>query len=183
MGPSSQRFRQCPARFAGAVLPVRPRPPQPGVSGGSAPSGRQPVSPQPKPEVLSLAEDHPGRPGGLPPAVAGAVSASWSDSTRRACSGQWRQFVVLAWDAGVPWLPAAPVDIAEYLTALVARGAGLATVRQAGPVLSPGLRPVLRRPVVRTAFSAFNGPFRCASLCPGLPGCRDCSHSATKIEG
>ena len=43
---------------AGAVLPVRPQPPHPGVSGGPAPSGRQPVSPQPKPEVLSLA-DHP----------------------------------------------------------------------------------------------------------------------------
>ena len=39
----------------------------------------------------------------------------------------------MAWagDAGIPWLPAAPVDVAEYLTALVGRGAGLATVRQA----------------------------------------------------
>ena len=54
---------------------------------------------------------------------------------------------------GVPWLSAAPVDIAEYLTALVGRGAGLAPVRQAGPVLSPGSRPVVRRPVVRTATS------------------------------
>ena len=129
---------------AGAVLPVRPRPPHPGVSGGPAPSGRQPVSPQPKPEVLSLA-DHPGRPGGLSPAVAGAVSASWSDSTRRAYSGQWRQFVAWAGNAGVPWLPAAPADIAEYLTAPVGRGAGLATVRQAGSVLSPGLRPAVSK--------------------------------------
>ena len=182
MGPSSQRFRQCPARFAGAVLPVRPRPPNPGVSGGSAPSGRQPVSRQPKPVVLSLG-DHPGRPGGLSPAVAGAVSASWSDSTRRACSGQWRQFVVRAGDAGVPWLPSAPVDIAEYLTALVGRGAGLATVRQAGPVLSPGLRTPVRSPVVRTAISAFTGPFWFASLCPGPPGCRDFpSPQPKKIE-
>ena len=38
------------------------------------------------------------------------------------------------------------------------------------------------RPVVRTALSAFNGPFRCASLFPGPPGCRDCSHAATKIK-
>ena len=50
---------------------------------------------QPKPKVLSLA-DHPGRTGGLSPAVAGAVSANWSDSTRRAYSGQWRQFVARA---------------------------------------------------------------------------------------
>ena len=41
-------------------------------------------------------------------------------------------------DVGVPWLPAAPVDLAEYLTALMRRGAGITTVRQAGPVLSPG---------------------------------------------
>ena len=77
-----------------------------------------PLSPQPAPEVLS-------------PAVAGAISASRSDATRRAYSGQWRQFVAWAGDAGVPWLPAAPVDVAEYLTALVGRGVGIATVRQA----------------------------------------------------
>ena len=46
----------------------------------------------------------------------------------------------------------------------------------------PWLRPAVRTPVVRTAFSAFNGPFRCASLWLGPPGCRDCSHSATKIR-
>ena len=51
-----------------------------------------------------------------------------------------------------------------------------------GPVLSPRLRRAVRRPVVRTALSTFYGPFRCASLCPGLPGCRDCSHSATEIK-
>ena len=33
-----------------------------------------------------------------------------------------------------------------------------------------GLRPAVGRPVVRTAFSAFNDPFRCASLYPGLTG-------------
>ena len=65
-----------------------------------------PLSPQPAPEVLS-------------PAVASAISASRSDATRRAYSGQWRQFLAWAGDAGVPWLPAAPVDVAEYLTALV----------------------------------------------------------------
>ena len=43
------------------------------------------------------------------------------------------------------------------------------------------LRWLNARPVVRTAFSAFNGPFRYASLCPGPPGCRDCSHAATRI--
>ena len=68
--------------------------------------------------------DPPDRPGGLSPAVAGAVSASRSDATRRAYSEQWRQFVAWAGDA------AAPVDVPEYLTALVGRGAGLATVRR-----------------------------------------------------
>ena len=53
---------------------------------------------------------------------------------------------------------------------------------QLGSVLSPGLRPSVRRPVVRTAFSAFNGPLRCASLCPGLLGCRDRSHAAIRIK-
>ena len=76
------------------------------------------LSPQPAPEVLS---------------VAGAVSASRSDATLRACSAQWRQFVAWAGDAGVPWLPAAPVGVAEYLTTLVGRGAGLATVRTSPP--------------------------------------------------
>ena len=47
---------------------------------------------------------------------------------------------------------------------------------------SSRLRPAVRTAVVRTAFSAFNGSFRCASLCPGLPGCRDCSHAATKVK-
>ena len=37
----------------------------------------------------------------------------------------------------------------------------------------PVTRPAVRRPVVRTAISAFTGPSRFASLCPGLPGCRD----------
>ena len=32
------------------------------------------------------------------------------------------------------------------------------------------------------ASSAFNGPFLCASLWSELPGCRDCSHSATKTR-
>ena len=45
-----------------------------------------------------------------------------------------------------------------------------------------GFTSTVRGPVVRTALSAFNGPFRCASLFPGLPGCRDCSHAATKIK-
>ena len=44
--------------------------------------------------------DPPDRPGGLSPAVAGAVSASRSDATRRAYSEQWRQFVAWASDAG-----------------------------------------------------------------------------------
>ena len=51
-----------------------------------------------------------------------------------------------------------------------------------GPVLSPGLRRLNGRPVVRTAFPTFNDPFRCASLCPGLPGFRDFSHAAARIE-
>ena len=34
------------------------------------------------------------------------------------------------------------------------------------------LRPAVRRPVVRTAFSPFNGPFRCLSLCSGPLGCK-----------
>ena len=54
----------------------------------------------------------------------------------------------------------------------------------AGWVEAPhlGLRPAVRRPVLRTAFPAFNGPFRSARLFPGLPGCGDCSHAATKIK-
>jgi hypothetical protein len=48
-----------------------------------------PLSPEPEPEVLSLAVQ-PERPGGLSTAVAGAISARRSDATRRACSGQWR---------------------------------------------------------------------------------------------
>ena len=58
----------------------------------------------------------------------------------------------------------------------------LSTVGRQGPFCPQGLRPAVRRPVVRTAMSAFNGPFLCASLCPGLSGCRDCSHTATKIK-
>ena len=66
--------------------------------------------------------DPPDRPGGLSPDVAGAVSVSRSDATRRTYSGQWRQFVAWADDAGIPWLLTAPVDVAEYLTALVGAG-------------------------------------------------------------
>ena len=99
--------------------------------------------------------------------------STWPDATRKAYATQWTAFVSWADDAGVPWLPAAPVDVAEFLAALVGRRVGLATVRHLGSVLSPGLRPAVRRPVARTAFSAFNGPFRGASLCPGLLGCRD----------
>ena len=53
---------------------------------------------------------------------------------------------------------------------------------QAGAVLPPGYVQRSEEPVVRTAMSAFNGPFLSASLCPGLSGCRDCSHTATKIK-
>ena len=60
-----------PARFAGAALPARPRP----------------LSPQPAPEALSSAV-RPERRGGLSPSVAGAVSASRSDATRKAYSAQ-----------------------------------------------------------------------------------------------
>ena len=66
--------------------------------------------------------DPPDRPGGLSPDVAGAVSVSRSDATRRTYSGQWRQFVAWADDAVIPWLLTAPVDVAEYLTALVGAG-------------------------------------------------------------
>ena len=61
----------------------------------------------------------------------------WSDSTRRAYSGQWRQFVARADDAGVPWLPAAPVDVAEYLTALVGEPV-LQRCGRRGPFCPPG---------------------------------------------
>ena len=43
----------------------------------------------------------------------------------------------LGGDAGVPWLPAASVDVAEYLTTLVGRAAGLATGSR-GPFYPPG---------------------------------------------
>ena len=39
----------------------------------------------------------------------------------------------------LPLLPAAPVDVAEFLTALVERGAGLSTVLQARGVRHRGL--------------------------------------------
>ena len=52
-------------------------------------------------------------------------------------------------DVGVPWLPAAPVDVTEYFTALMRWGAGITTVRQTGSVLSPWLRRAVRRPIVR----------------------------------
>ena len=45
--------------------------------------------------------------------------------------GSGVSFVAWAGDADVPRLPAAPADVAEYLTALVGRGVGIATVRQA----------------------------------------------------
>ena len=90
----------------------------------------------------------PERSGGLSPAVAGAVSTSRPDATRRAYSGQWRQFAARADDAGVPWLPAAPVDTAEYLTALVGEPVFPRCGRQGPSVLR--LRPAVRRPVVRT---------------------------------
>ncbi len=43
----------------------------------------------------------------------------------------------LGGDAGVPWLPAASVDVAEYLKTLVGRAAGLATGSR-GPSCPPG---------------------------------------------
>ena len=76
--------------------------------------------------------------------------STWPDATRKAYATQWTAFVSWADDAGVPWLPAAPVDVAEFLAALVGRRVGLATVRHLGSVLSPWLRPAVRRPVVRT---------------------------------
>ena len=66
--------------------------------------------------------------------------STWPDATRKAYATQWAAFVSWADDAGVPWLPAAPVDVAEFLAALVGRRVGLATVRHLGSVLSPGLR-------------------------------------------
>ena len=90
-----------PARLAGAARPVDPGPPspEPGLLADPPQTSPQPISTEP--EVLSAA-DFPGRQSGLPPAIAGAVSASRSDATRRAYSGQLRQFVARAGDTGVP---------------------------------------------------------------------------------
>ena len=96
-----------PARFAGAALPARPRP----------------LSPQPAPEALSSAvrperrgrslpvrrRRRLGQPVGCDPkGLLGAVASV------RGLGRRCRR----------PWLPAAPVYVAEYLTALVGKGRG-----------------------------------------------------------
>ena len=78
----------------------------------------------------------PGRSSSLRPSPVPS-RPSWSDSTRRAYSGQWRQFVARADDVAVPWLPAAPVDVAEYLTALVGEPV-LQRCGRRGPFCPPG---------------------------------------------
>ena len=90
----------------------------------------EPVFPKPVPEVLFLAVP-PERPASLSPSVADAVSVSRSDVTRRVYAAQWVGFVAWADGVGVSWLSAYTHDVAQYLTDLIAGGAGLSTVRQA----------------------------------------------------
>lgn len=110
-----------PVCFARPAFPTRSRPDQPGAD-------LEPVFPEP--EVLFLAVP-PEHPAGLSPSVADAVSASRSDVTRRVYAIQWAGFVAWADGVGVSWLPAYTHDVAQYLTDLIAGGAGLSTVRQA----------------------------------------------------
>ena len=111
-----------------------------------------PRSPDPGPEVSPSPSPVPSRPAGrMPP------------------EGPTRGNGVSSWPG--PAMAAAPVDVAEYLTALVGRGVGIATVRQSGHVLSPGLRPAVRRPVVRTAV------LTCGRLSPRESLCKTIPHS------
>lgn len=61
--------------------------------------------------------------------VAQAIEASRSRHTRRALASRWRVFVDWAQAHDVRVLPAAPEDVARYLTALAQRGASVATIR------------------------------------------------------
>ena len=51
-----------------------------------------------------------------------------------------------------------------------------------GSVLSLGLRPAVRRPVVRTAFSAFKGPFLLCVPTPRTTWIHGFSRAASKIN-
>ena len=61
--------------------------------------------------------------------VVKAIEASRSHHTRRALASRWRVFTDWAQSHDVPVLPAAPEDVARYLTALAQRGASVATIR------------------------------------------------------
>lgn len=61
--------------------------------------------------------------------VAQAIEASRSRHTRRALASRWRVFTDWAQAHGVQVLPAAPEDVARYVTALAQRGASVATIR------------------------------------------------------
>ena len=61
--------------------------------------------------------------------VAAAIAASRSPHTRRVLASRWRVFTDWAQAHGVQVLPAAPHDVARYLTALAQRGAAVATIR------------------------------------------------------
>ena len=108
------------------------------------------LSPQSVPKVLSVAV--PSRPAG-----------------RMRPEGPTRRSGVSSWpgpgDAGVAWMPAAPVDVAEYLTTLVGRGAGLATVRQAGAAhRTAGADSLTESEVVRLTMAGLDHQNRRAAV-------------------
>ena len=114
----------------------------------------------------------PPGPEVLSPAVAGVVSASRRMRPERPTRGS----SVSSWPG--PVQPAARGrrlhrwTSPEYLTALVGEPVFPRCGRR-GPVLSPGLRPAVRRPVVRTAVSTSGPPAKASCPRPSLGG-RDC---------
>ncbi len=90
------------------------------------------------------------------------ISAVYTAGRVRPERGYWgyrRRFVAWDGDAGVPWLPGAPVDVARYLTALVGRGVGVAH-RGAQDADSPAESEVVR---LTLADAASPEPAACRS--------------------
>ncbi len=155
MGPSSQRFKQWPSPFRRGSSPCS----------ASAPSSwsLRWIRPEREAACFPTAEA-----GGLLPGRPPRASGRSLSGHLRCRLGQLVGFNpkgLLGAVASVRGLGR------RCRRPLAASGTGGRRIPH-GPAC-PRLRPAVRRPVVRTAFSAFNGPFRCASLCPGLLGCRD----------
>lgn len=99
------------------TAPTTSRPPAPLTT--SVATASPPKSRNPELEPLAALDDD----------VAQAIEASRSCHTRRALAARWRVFTDWAQAHGVQVLPAAPEDVARYVTALAQRGASVATIR------------------------------------------------------